>query len=120
MRETKNRGVSSYLKLVSVLTSVERRADELDALLGLGLGHFSGKVADLPDEGAGVVERHLVHGCLETGDLVLLFRDDAADEAQVALGRLLHVLVEGEPVALESASSLLEGAGEQVGGAVVL
>lgn len=51
---------------------------------------------------------------------MLLFRDDAAHEAQVALGRLLHVLVEGEPVSLESAAGLFERAGELVCGAVFL
>lgn len=102
------------------MTSVERWTDEFDALLGLGLGHFRGKIADLPDESTGVVEGHLVHRRFETGDLVLLLRDDAAHEAEVALGRLLHVLVQREPVALESATGFLERAGEQVCGAVVL
>jgi hypothetical protein len=82
------------------LTSVEWWTDELHTLLGLGLGHLRGKVADLPDEGAGVVEGHFAEGRLQARDLVLLLGHDAADEAEVRLGRLVDVLVQGEAVAL--------------------
>lgn len=88
------------LKPIAVLTRVERRTDQLDAVFRLGLGQLGGVVADLPYESARVVEREARHGVLEARYLVLLLCDEAAHERQVLLCAFVDVLLKCETITL--------------------
>lgn len=94
------------------MTSIKWRRHQFHALLVLGLGHFRGEIADLPDQSSRIVQGQSGERTLQRRNLMLLLGHHAAHQSEMLLAVLLQVLLHVVSGSLESAARLFETTGE--------
>lgn len=100
----------TYLKFISILTSVERRWYQLHTFFGFCLSNLSRKFAYFPDQGSRIIQWQSRQSTFKGGNLVLLLGHDTAHHLQMLLTILLQVLLHAVPRTFESTAGFLETA----------
>jgi len=100
------------LQFVSVLTGVERSADEFESFLDGGLVDLDTNIVDTPQESARVVGRNTRHRRAQCRQLLLLPAGQSAHEQQMLTLRLFLVFLQRVARTLETTAGLFERTGD--------